>query len=734
MPIPDVPAMSIDPDRMRFLNTIKQTVEEALGNHDKVLENSNIKDIDLAYLVNNPRRTQKRDQHIQQITDVFESSPRLFIVGKPGSGKTRTLFKLAEALIANALENPTAKIPIPISLSTWNRKYRSFDEWLRKTITGPEGFGPYEAINQLIAEDGLILLLDGFDQIKDSNRKICIEAIRKYVRKFEFPEVVICSRVDQYETYEEEFDKLSNFSLLTIMPLTTEQIDQYLEEKGNLEALRDWLKRIYTTPEVNCTLIEKFLIQSVKEPWPLNMLSQVFSGKTPEAIEEMIKTTVGTNNEPNLYQLFEEHKFRINEDIGKPPAEIKFGMTWLARKTKRAGWEGFSSNALSKEWLDAEPTERLISILQWSIVALVIILTGFTTICGVGHGIYVDKDVKAPLLAELIATAIWLTTLVAFYVAGNRFSESGKIAILLVSGWKRRKVTWINKQDWRLFLPGIFCGISGTAVGAFLAFFLLRVLNFENRLWGGAVAFGISTIVLGLLLALVYYRNSRKSRESFLGLIIMGATAGIIYSFGVQLVARLVNFDNVISASSSFGAGIAAGLAVGFGTALVRALYLVLWQGATFPRDIKNNPKKFPEKIREQKMSESWRNALRFALGASAVGFVGGIAITPLISGFITLASARAASTTWGFPLWLAVALNAWFLFFSYSLLFFGGFAFIEHFLVWHLLNREGDVSMTDFDELIQIGLRLDFINKIGKLYRFRHDTLRDYFAQRSIK
>ena len=66
-------------------------------------------------------------------------------------------------------------------------------------------------------------------------RATCIAAINVYHREHLHP-LVVCSRKAEYEAASASRERLALHSAVVIQPLTTEQVDTYLEQCGKLVA------------------------------------------------------------------------------------------------------------------------------------------------------------------------------------------------------------------------------------------------------------------------------------------------------------------------------------------------------------------------------------------------------------------------------------------------------------------------------------------------------------------
>ncbi|MGQ9873605.1 hypothetical protein [Leptodesmis sp.] len=88
---------------------------------------------------------------------------------------------------------------------------------------------PREVGRKWIAEQQLLLLLDGLDEVKINRQEACVEAINQFTRKYGQTEMVVCSRIADYESLSH---RLQLRGAIYIRSLTPEQVEQYLDNVG----------------------------------------------------------------------------------------------------------------------------------------------------------------------------------------------------------------------------------------------------------------------------------------------------------------------------------------------------------------------------------------------------------------------------------------------------------------------------------------------------------------------
>jgi hypothetical protein len=142
-----------------------------------------------------------------RIIDVFDRmgmGGTLLILGEPGSGKTTSLLEFAEDRIAHAEQDIELPIPVVFNLSTWRGGRQTLFDWLVEEL-----WGKYRVSKALskdwIGSEKLLPLLDGLDEVRDDRRESCIQAINQFIQMYGKTEIVVCSRIKDYERLKTRF-------------------------------------------------------------------------------------------------------------------------------------------------------------------------------------------------------------------------------------------------------------------------------------------------------------------------------------------------------------------------------------------------------------------------------------------------------------------------------------------------------------------------------------------------
>ena len=170
-------------------------------------------------------RKQQLEQFEDAVTEILKLR-RAVLLGDPGSGKSTTLWKLAEKLCADLDSDPKAPLPVLVRLGLWT----AAEETLTAFITRKSGPLP-APIDQLLSEKRAAILLDGMNEIPTGQWTGKFNEIRNLIRAHpDLITVVSCRELD----YKVDL-RLNRIAILPLDPLRIRHFtNEYLEmERGN---------------------------------------------------------------------------------------------------------------------------------------------------------------------------------------------------------------------------------------------------------------------------------------------------------------------------------------------------------------------------------------------------------------------------------------------------------------------------------------------------------------------
>jgi hypothetical protein len=229
-------------------------------------------------------------------TEVFNqmgAGRTLLILGEPGAGKTITLLKLAQNLIAWAEENLSRLIPVVFNLSSWgSERPTPIADWLIEELFSKYKVSP--ALGKTWIEDQqLLLLLDGLDEVKADRRAACVAAINQFMQTHGQTEMTVCSRIADYEVLA---NRLQLRGAIYIRALIPEQVNQYLDAAGEqLGAVKILLQD------------DPVLQEFAKSPLTLSVMTLAYQGMQ---VEELPRAGSLAERRYHLFDAYIERMFQ----------------------------------------------------------------------------------------------------------------------------------------------------------------------------------------------------------------------------------------------------------------------------------------------------------------------------------------------------------------------------------------------------------------------------------------
>ena len=239
----------------------------------------------------------------------------LLILGNPGSGKTIALLQLAERLVKLTQQDMRQPIPVVFNLSSWGQKQQPLEEWLITELK--DKYQVPETWSKLwLKQEQLILLLDGLDEVKAQQRNACVRAINKFIVKHLQTEILVCSRVQDYEALAE---RLLLSSAICIQPISEHQLKEFLKNADNsLSGLRTIIEQ------------DKEIAEFAQTPLILNMMTWTYQGWSAEECYKQFR--ISQDRHCNLFESYIEKNLEQKNQTEKySKNEILHWLSWLAK-------------------------------------------------------------------------------------------------------------------------------------------------------------------------------------------------------------------------------------------------------------------------------------------------------------------------------------------------------------------------------------------------------------------
>jgi hypothetical protein len=235
-------------------------------------------------LVQPLNKAARRIPHGEDIAAVFdELEDSMLVLGAPGAGKTTLLLDLARRLAAHAHADQDHPIPVVVDLAGWDAQssrrkdddpndsalLAGFVRWLLYELSDryhiPPGVG-----RTWLRAGRLALLLDGLDEIAESNRAKLEPVLKELRHNYQVGQLAVTCRTHDYERLPR---RLSLFGAVHIRPLTRQQVLDYFATVGPaLDGARAAIEQ------------DDELWDLISSPLMLNVMTLAYQGRAPEDV------------------------------------------------------------------------------------------------------------------------------------------------------------------------------------------------------------------------------------------------------------------------------------------------------------------------------------------------------------------------------------------------------------------------------------------------------------------
>ena len=160
---------------------------------------------------------------------------QLVVLGEPGAGKTMLAISLTLGLLAHRRVHG-GPVPVLLSLSSWNPRTRSLHRWLADrlvedypALANTGAYGP-AAAERLVAEDRILPVLDGLDEMPTPLQAVAIDAIcRAYAGR---PVVLACRSAEYQDAVALSGHPLAAAAVVELHPVGVHQAIDYIRAGG----------------------------------------------------------------------------------------------------------------------------------------------------------------------------------------------------------------------------------------------------------------------------------------------------------------------------------------------------------------------------------------------------------------------------------------------------------------------------------------------------------------------
>ncbi len=169
------------------------------------------------------RKAMQETRRFENAVEEIRLIRRAVLLGEPGGGKTTTIWKLASELVADAIHDPKAPIPLLIRLGRWTDAEQGLPEFIASQL-GELG----AHLDELLAARRAALLLDGLNELPTGQRGQKYPLVQDFIERHpRLLAVVSCRELDY--TVDLGFDRIN------ITPLDPLRIREFVGRYLNTE-------------------------------------------------------------------------------------------------------------------------------------------------------------------------------------------------------------------------------------------------------------------------------------------------------------------------------------------------------------------------------------------------------------------------------------------------------------------------------------------------------------------
>jgi hypothetical protein len=638
------------------------------------------------------------DATITTLFDDLDNS--LLLLGAPGAGKTIALCELARDLLPRASASLHHPLPVILRLAPWRQVPRqNLHTWIDAQLKSQYGLGQTH-IDELKAR-GLILLLDGLDEVCAEHRASCVQAINAHCEHAGWINVVVTCRTDDYAEFERIGQGLSipKKQVVAVVPLEAARITRFLDQ---LDRVGIDVTHLHSLLEHECT------------PLMTDVILQTYEGKPADRIAEVQVADVWKNYVARKFEDEQTRRTLAGSPAPYPPAMTVQWLRWIAYhlRTHTQDQHRFFVEEMQPDWLSRRGLILSYALNVGLLLGLAYLLTRFLlqTALPVFYGqagmrdyLYDYIRVSVPLGSLWIVVLIWV-------FARRPAGFLAPVVVGVLSGLVFGSMIWIPYRG----MPALAL-IGGTIAGimaSVLVWVLIKILGcsdrqivcVKRRQWDWSKA--ATGLAIGVVFVLIISLISDVSRPMFF--------EGVAFGSAVQ---RAFSFDTVVWWNWTLP-----GL---FSLTLFFLLVLGMGWGEVVLRDDVDLP--------NQGIIDSGRNGLIVAAGGLGAGLIYGLAIgLPCFFGLGFKASSElcargelgALVSGLGVGIGIGVILG---LVFGQI---FGGFAWFRHYLIRALLSLDRRRIPWHLERFLAYATDLHLLRRVGGGFEFIDQDLQTYFER----
>jgi DNA polymerase III delta prime subunit len=290
---------------------------------------------------------------------------QLLILGAPGSGKTTLLLELARDLLRRAEEDEDHPIPVVFNLSSWAQHPMPLEKWMAEELRSRSDV-PRKLAQGWVEKEQILPLLDGLDEVAENRRQECVEAINNYRAEHGFVQIVVCSRIGEYESLT---TKLRLPAAIVVQPLSRAQVEEYLDRAGRpLEAVRGALQA------------DAGMWELLSTPLMLSVVALAYKDSPVESLRATESSLVVKREQVFAAYLSQMFKRRTKE-TNFTEEQLRNWLSWMASRMVAQAQTTFQIEDIRSRWIGRHSYQYVAAVI---VISLVTVMSGGLALANYG--------------------------------------------------------------------------------------------------------------------------------------------------------------------------------------------------------------------------------------------------------------------------------------------------------------------------------------------------------------
>jgi tetratricopeptide (TPR) repeat protein len=223
------------------------------------------------------------------LAEFDSSSGRLALLGAPGAGKTTLAASLMKALLDRATADATQPIPVYVRLTEW-KPGTPLETWLQHHLVERWNLSAEQAST---AASSLTPVLDGLDEVEQTQRDQCAQALSDFIGRNPGAQLVVTCRLAEYRSLPTT--ELGQLRTYILQPLSPETLIEFFSsiDQGRWNGVTSEIARPGSA--LPALLATPLMIAAVLGTWgdeSSNPNSLVALGRQPVKSLEEAKATI----------------------------------------------------------------------------------------------------------------------------------------------------------------------------------------------------------------------------------------------------------------------------------------------------------------------------------------------------------------------------------------------------------------------------------------------------------